>query len=117
MTSSRIFSIKVPASTANLGPGFDALGAALSVYLVVKVVIDGIEIRINSEDPNIPQNPLENLITKCAFFVANCHGKLLPGMIVNIDNPIPLGRGMGSSGSAVVAGVSLANEVFDNFDT
>jgi homoserine kinase len=118
-----MFTIRVPASTANLGPGFDALGAALSIYLTVSVEPNKANcFIITAKDPLIPTDPDKNLITRVAVFVANCHNESIPGLNINIDNNIPLGldifndrRGMGSSGSAVVAGISLANEVIFYF--
>jgi hypothetical protein len=81
--------IRVPASTANLGPGFDALGAALRVHLKVSFAINGTsQITIHSTSPSIPTNPAQNLITRVSIFVANCHGKPLPGMDITIDNPV-----------------------------
>jgi homoserine kinase len=58
-------------------------------------------------------DPDVNLITRTALYVLKCHGqRTFPvGTHVHIRNPIPLGRGLGSSGAAVVGGVSLGNEV------
>lgn len=62
---------------------------------------------------NVSLDTDRNLITQTALYVLRCHGKKAfpEGTHVHIVNPIPLGRGLGSSGAAVVAGVSLANEV------
>lgn len=127
-----MFTIKVPASTANMGnivliigPGFDSLGAALSVYLTIIAKLqpgtDKITISYSgSNADSVPLDPQQNLITKVAIYVANAYKLRLPGMSLLIENPIPLGmyndkpgRGMGSSGSAVVAGVSLAKEALN----
>lgn len=58
-------------------------------------------------------DPESNLITRTALYVLRCHDihKFPEGTHVHVKNDIPLGRGLGSSGAAVVAGVSLANEV------
>lgn len=117
------FEIKVPASSANIGPGFDVLGIALGSYLVISVTIDSSKSN-DIKDPNncaisyegegekgVPLNSDENLITRTALYVLRCNGiRTFPaGTQVHVDNPIPLGRGLGSSGAAVVAGVMLGN--------
>jgi homoserine kinase len=118
MTSVRTIKIKVPASTANIGPGFDVMGISLSLYLTLTATIPapqnapGIHITYEGDSPDtVPLQPEKNLITKTALQVAaSVHKHLPPSMAVHIENPIPLGRGLGSSGSAVVAGVVLANQ-------
>lgn len=119
------FTISVPASSANIGPGFDVLGLGLNLFLVLSVTVD--PSRVN--DPSVIDNckityegegaegvPLQsdrNLITRTALYVLKCNGlKSFPvGTHIHVNNPIPLGRGLGSSGAAVVAGVMLGNEV------
>ncbi|KAG7128459.1 Homoserine kinase like protein [Verticillium longisporum] len=120
------FVIKTPSSSANIGPGFDVIGLALSVYLELHVTID--RARETSDEPlncrityegqgegsaDISLDPSANLITRVALYVLRCHGqRMFPVEThVHIKNPIPLGRGLGSSGSAVVAGVMLGREV------
>ncbi|KAJ3225430.1 hypothetical protein HK099_006801 [Clydaea vesicula] len=107
--------IKIPSSSANIGPGFDALGIALSLYLTLKVTIPGssggITISCEGEGKDLVNlDPKENLITKTALQVAKAVSKTLPESIsIHCKNEISLGSGLGSSGSAVVAGVCLAN--------
>ncbi|KAF2142942.1 uncharacterized protein K452DRAFT_248579 [Aplosporella prunicola CBS 121167] len=114
--------IKVPCSSANIGPGFDVIGLALSIYLELTVTPDEsavsanpLKCRITYEGEGaeeVPLDPERNLITRTALYVLKCHGqRTFPGTHVHIKNPIPLGRGLGSSGAAVVAGVNLGNEV------
>lgn len=114
---SPLVTIKVPASTANLGPGFDTLGAALSLFLKVDVFplsdpsIDTV-LEYEGDSPDgVPLALDKNLITQVAHRVAAVYNCSLPqkGLRISINNQIPLGRGLGSSGSAVVAGVLLAN--------
>lgn len=119
----RNFTIKVPASSANIGPGFDVLGIALSLYLTVNVKIDRnsdsvgpLNCKITSSglgSDTLPLDANENLVTRVALYVLRCNEvRVFPtGTHVHIDNQIPLGRGLGSSGAAVVAGVLLANYV------
>jgi homoserine kinase len=120
------FVIKTPSSSANIGPGFDVIGLALSIYLELHVTIDRSKSR--SEHPlncrvtyegqgegtdEISLHPSSNLITRVALYVLRCHDqRAFPCEThVHIKNPIPLGRGLGSSGAAVVAGVMLGKEV------
>ncbi len=119
------FVIKTPCSSANIGPGFDVIGLALSVYLELHVTID--RTKTTSEHPlncrityegqgedsgDISLDPQSNLITRVALYVLRCHDqRAFPVEThVHIKNPIPLGRGLGSSGAAVVAGVFLGRE-------
>lgn len=119
------FTIRTPCSSANIGPGFDVIGLALSIYLELKVTIDRskkstepLNCRITYEgqgegSDDVPLDPAANLITRVALYVLRCHDqRAFPSEThVHIMNPIPLGRGLGSSGAAVVAGVMLGKEV------
>lgn len=107
--------ISIPASTANLGPGFDILGAGLSLYLTLSFKLaPRTVLKYSGSNPDsVPLDPSLNFITKVASFVANAFDAILPTFELEICNPIPLGRGLGSSGSAVVGGVMLANELLD----
>ena len=124
------FVIKTPCSSANIGPGFDVIGLALSMYLELHVTIDRAKGAGREGGPNPPLNcrityegqgegsddisldPEANLITRVALYVLRCHDqRTFPAEThVHIKNPIPLGRGLGSSGAAVVAGVFLGKE-------
>lgn len=115
--------IRVPCSSANIGPGFDVIGLALSIFLEVDVTVSKKEksehscnCRITYEgvgEGSVSLVAEDNLITRTALYVLRCHGvRAFPCEThVHIKNPIPLGRGLGSSGAAIVAGVNLANEV------
>lgn len=124
--SSKSFVIRTPCSSANIGPGFDVIGLALSLYLELQVTVD--TAKTSSQKPlnclityddqsnsteKISLDPEVNLITRVALYVLRCHDqRAFPvETCVHIVNPIPLGRGLGSSGTAVVAGVMLGNEV------
>ncbi|KAK4569797.1 hypothetical protein LTR86_002766 [Recurvomyces mirabilis] len=118
-----MISIKVPCSSANIGPGFDVIGLALSLWLELQVTVGddaskGAQhnCRITYEgqgEGSVDLSPERNLISQTALYVLRCHQqRSFPEPThVHIKNPIPLGRGLGSSGAAVVAGVSLGNEV------
>ena len=116
--------IRVPCSSANIGPGFDVIGLALTMYLELRITIDRSETSTNTAlnclityqgqgAGEIDLKADRNLLTRTALYVLKCHGRhSFPRLTrVHIDNGIPLGRGLGSSGAAVVAGVMLGNEV------
>lgn len=100
-------SVRVPASTANVGPGFDSVGIALSLYLdvVVKEKADKWQV-IHSFEESIPTDD-KNLIVSTACKVCP---SILPH-IIEVTSNIPLTRGLGSSASAIVAGIELANQL------
>ena len=117
----RKFDIRVPCSSANIGPGFDVVGLALSIFLELQVTVEpdapngaAHNCKIVYDGEGADEVPLEadaNLITRTALYVLKCHDirTFEQGTLVKIINPIPLGRGLGSSGAAVVAGVMLGN--------
>ena len=98
---------RIPASTANLGSGFDALGLGLARYLRVALEpADQLEISVIGKNVDrIPTNE-ENLIYKVALNTAKRRGQPLPMFHLYIDNEIPLARGMGSSAAAIIAGIT-----------
>lgn len=100
--------IKVPASTANLGPGFDSLGMAVSLYLEVEVLNISDRFQVDHVMPDIPHDE-NNLIVKTALTVYPG----LPPLHLQVKSNIPLAHGLGSSSSAIAAGIELAN----HFDT
>jgi homoserine kinase len=103
--------VKVPATTANLGPGFDTLGLALSFYDELEVeAVDSNEISIKvlgEGEGEVPEDE-SNLIVKSLLQVFAELRLPVPGLKLTSHNYIPHGRGMGSSGAAVVAGVMAA---------
>ncbi|RKP07897.1 GHMP kinase, partial [Thamnocephalis sphaerospora] len=123
--------ISVPASTSNIGPGFDVMGMALSLLLQVEATftppadtVDATDAVLTSwtidYDGDSPETVLldarKNLITRTAADVVARHvgaGRLPHGLHVHVNNPIPLGRGLGSSGAAVAAGVLLGSALGD----
>jgi homoserine kinase len=104
--------LRVPASSANLGPGFDALGLALGVYLECRFRrADTVSVRVTGRDADsIPANE-ENLIWQTALRVAADANRTMPPVELRINNDIPLGKGLGSSAAALTAGVVIANDV------
>ncbi|MBT3601852.1 MAG: homoserine kinase [Candidatus Latescibacteria bacterium] len=110
------FQIRTPGSTANLGPGFDALGLALSIYNHVTIMTQstpGLEITVQGEGKDLLTTDETNLFYQAAQFTAQKIGKPLPGLSVALQNGVPLARGLGSSSTAIVAGVIAANHILD----
>ncbi len=108
------FNIKVPGTSANIGVGYDCLGVALDYYLELEVTeSDTIQFIENGKDFSIPLN--ENLIFEAANFTQKKLNKTIPNYKVNIiRNDIPIARGLGSSSSAIVAGIMIVNRFLNN---
>lgn len=103
--------VKVPATSANLGPGFDSLGLALSLYSEVTAVVrDGAGAHVSVHGVGEGELPTDesNLIVRTIKTVFDSVGRDLPGLELVATNNIPHGRGLGSSGAAIVAGVMAA---------
>ena len=108
------YTVRVPASSANLGPGFDALGLALGVYLTCRFRrSDSLAIRTSGRDAaQIPAGP-DNLIWQTTVAVGKSLGMPVPPIELEIVNDIPIGKGMGSSAAALTAGVVIADHLLD----
>ncbi|SFE49237.1 homoserine kinase [Paenibacillus algorifonticola] len=102
--------VKVPASTANLGPGFDTLGMALSLYAWVEMsVAERTVLRLYGDEmTGIPEDK-SNLIYKVAQLVFKEAGVQVPELDIAMYSNIPLTRGLGSSASAIVGALVAAN--------
>ena len=106
--------IRVPASSANLGPGFDALGLALSVYLNCRFrPASQLKISVCGRDADLISSGEDNFIWQTALGVAREVGAMLPPVELEVDNDIPLGKGLGSSAAALTAGVVIASKVLN----
>ena len=106
--------VRVPATTANLGPGFDTLGMALGgLYNYVSLEESDEDLKITVEGDGTEQIPLDasNIVYKSMLEVAKRSGINLPGISVHIRNEIPITRGLGTSAAATVAGIVAANEL------
>ncbi len=104
----------MPASSANLGPGFDAMGLALDLYLTCRFRLSD-ELRITARGTDIGDIPLDdnNLIWRTALEVAARVDLQLSPIELEIDNCIPLGKGLGSSAAALTAGVIIADHLLE----
>jgi homoserine kinase len=112
------FEVRVPASTANLGSGFDCLGLALNLYLTARAtVLSGSTARTSarsrgvSGSASLPASPHENLILRAMKHAANREGVNLPNVRLAVQNEIPIAGGLGSSAAAIVAGLALGYAV------
>lgn len=98
--------VRVPASSANLGPGFDTLGLALELFLECRFEpSDTLSIEVAGRDAESIATGETNLIWST---IASYNA---PNIRLQIDNDIPLGKGLGSSAAAITAGVAIANEL------
>lgn len=116
-------SVKVPATTANLGPGFDCMGMALPVYNTVTIeetVLPGtgVEINVISEGDKADELSLEHIpmdensiIYKAVELLYNSIGQTPSELKITIHTQIPVARGLGSSASVIVGGLLAANEL------
>lgn len=114
------FSVKVPATTANLGPGFDCLGLALPIFNTITVeetVMPGTGIEINIIDETNEQDiisiPVDenNIVYKAIELLYNSIGQTPSELKITIRTQIPIARGLGSSASVIIGGLVAANEL------
>lgn len=104
--------LRVPASSANLGPGFDALGLALEIPLTIRFrESTNLNIHATGRDAESIPPGENNLIWQTALNVARDMGRTLPPVEMQIHNEIPIGRGLGSSAAALAAGVVIADKL------
>ncbi len=106
--------LRVPASSANLGPGFDALGLALDLHLECRFrPAPELAISVAGRDAAMISDGEDNLIWQTALRVASDTAQNMPSIELEIVNDIPIGKGLGSSAAALTAGVVIANEILD----
>lgn len=103
--------VRVPATSANLGPGFDTLGLALNVHDFITATVTetpGVRVTVRGVGEGVVPEDETNLVASTLLHVLERSGKSVPGLDIVAENSIPHGRGMGSSGAAIVAGISAA---------
>lgn len=104
--------LRVPASSANLGPGFDALGLALGIFLDCRFEpSELLSITVAGRDAACVSTGPDNLIWQTALAVARDVSATLPLIHLDILNDIPIGKGLGSSAAALTAGVVIADQL------
>lgn len=112
----RSVAVRVPATSANLGPGFDTLGLALSVYDELTVTArdePGVHITVTGEGADDVPTDASHLVVRAMAYAFEAFGRELPGLELVAHNVIAHGRGMGSSGAAVVAGLLAAKGLLE----
>jgi homoserine kinase len=105
--------VRVPASSANLGPGYDSLGLALALHDVVTAeVVDGapgsVRIEVVGEGAGTVSLDESHLVHRCLVRGLQHLGADVPALSLHCHNAVPHGRGLGSSSAAIVAGLGLA---------
>ncbi len=112
MKKRKRISIKIPGSTSNLGAGFDTLGMAVNLFLNLEAAAsDKLQIEVSGEGENeIPANANNLIYRSYRQYFRFVKEKIVP-IKLSVKNEIPLKRGLGSSGAAIVGGIILAREM------
>lgn len=102
--------VRVPATSANLGPGYDALGLALTLHDELEAEVAGSGVEVVVEGEGVGEVPLDedHLVVRAMTTVFDAVGTRPSGVRLHCHNVIPHSRGLGSSSAAIVAGVVLA---------
>ncbi len=114
-----VVEVVVPATSANLGPGYDALGLAVSQHdELIAIVTDDAGVRVDVEGQGAATLPSDetHLVARAAAQGFSAVGIPLPGLLIRCRNTIPQGRGLGSSAAAIVAGLLIARGLIDDGD-
>jgi homoserine kinase len=112
----RSVTVRVPATTANLGPGFDTLGMALAVYDELQVTVreqPGATVEVHGVGEGEVPTDESNLVVRAIAHAFASLGQEMPGLDLVAHNTIPHGRGMGSSGAAIVSGIMAAKGLLE----
>ena len=112
--------VKVPATTANLGPGFDTLGMALTIEDELTATVregSGVKVAVHGVGEGEVPTDETNLIARSMAHAFAAKGIAMPGIDLVAKNVIPHGRGLGSSGAAIVAGVMAAQGLLEGIAT
>ncbi len=107
--------VKAPATSANLGPGFDSLGLALDLWNETEFTpADKFSLRIEGEGAGRLAPNQKNLIVRSMQKVYDAVGKKLPTLCIHCINRVPLASGLGSSAAAIITGLLGANAMLNN---
>lgn len=108
--TSKRFRISLPATSANLGPAFDAAALAMDFYITIDAAVaDQFSIRSSGRDQEICGKVENHLILNTYREVLLTAGRAITPLALRIENDIPIGKGCGSSAAARLAGIALAN--------
>jgi len=107
--------VRVPATSANLGPGFDAFGLALTLYdeLIVTPGGSGVRVEVSGEGEGEVALDESHLVVRSIRAGLEALGASVPGFTLRCENRIPHGRGLGSSSAAIVGGLAAAYGLAD----
>jgi homoserine kinase len=114
----RSVTVRVPATSANLGPGFDTLGLALALYDELTVTVTpeaGVHVEVVGVGAGEVPTDETNLVVRAIKHTFDRYDLPLPGLRLNAHNVIPHGRGLGSSGAAIVSGIMAAKGLLEGF--
>lgn len=110
------FKISVPATSANVGPGFDMMGIAFDLFNRFVFDVGGEGISISGCEPQF-STPESNLVYTTLEKTLRSYGRRVPAMNIHFDADVPLCSGLGSSSTCIVAGIMAANQIGElNFD-
>ncbi|MGV8969487.1 MAG: homoserine kinase [Microbacteriaceae bacterium] len=112
----RCVTVRVPATTANLGPGFDTLGLALGLYDTLEVRVreqPGAHVEVVGVGAGEVPTDESNLVVRAIAHTFADQKIPLPGLALVANNSIPHGRGLGSSGAAIVSGIMAAKGLLE----
>jgi homoserine kinase len=112
----RSVTVRVPATTANLGPGFDTLGLALSLYDELTVTVrdaPGATVEVIGVGAGEVATDETNLVVTAIRYTFTAYSQPVPGLHLVARNHIPHGRGLGSSGAAIVSGIMAAKGLLE----
>lgn len=106
----RRVAVTVPATSANLGPGFDSMGMALNWAdeTRVETISEGYEVEVTGEGADFLPRDKSHLVVHVIRETLREWGLREPGLRLQVDNTIPIGKGLGSSSAAIVAGLAAA---------
>lgn len=107
-----MFTVVVPATTANLGPGYDSVGMALALHMRVTVTrADAWRVNYTGEEYAELTTGEDNLIVQTVKEVARRYNREVESHLLHVESDIPLGKGLGSSATAIAAGVVIAEKL------
>lgn len=109
--SARRVTVRTPASSANLGPGFDALGMALRLHnrMTLTPTTGPVRVTVGGEGEGLLESGAENLAYRAVERLYREVGRPVPALEIHLENAIPVSRGLGSSSTAIVGGLVGAN--------
>ncbi len=111
-SDARAVAVQIPATTANLGPGYDCLGLALALHNEVALSLaDRIQVTIEGHGADALPRDDSHLVLEAARAAAQAAGEDLPAVALQQVNRIPLARGLGSSSAAIVGGIVACDEL------